>query len=256
MPTQPKDKPSPGRPRIGITCNYLPPVDRHFYKHKALHYGEQSMAHCVEEAGGIPLFLPLPIDVDATVPALVASVDGVILSGGSDVAPGSYGEEVLDERWAGQPHRDAFEIAVAHETLAQGKRLLGICRGLQVINVAMGGSLWQDLSTLRPDTDVHRSQELYDSLGHEVQVLGGSLLEGLIGDGRRRVNSVHHQGIRRLAEGLQVWATADDDGVIEAVGDPDRPNLLAVQWHPEWMNGDPGAAALFRWLLTGERGPA
>jgi putative glutamine amidotransferase len=227
-------------------------VDRHFYKHKALHYGEQSMAHAVESAGGTPLFLPLPQDLDSTVPALVSAVDGIILSGGSDVAPGSYGEQTLDERWAGQPERDAFEMAVAHQCLAQDKRLLGICRGLQVINVAMGGSLWQDLQSLRPDSNVHRSQEQYDALGHDIDVADDTLLAGLIGDGRQYVNSVHHQGIRRVADNLRVWATAAEDHVIESVGDPDDPNLLAVQWHPEWMADDPGAQAIFGWLLTGE----
>ncbi len=240
------------KPTVGITCNYLPPVDRHFYKHKALHYGEQSMAHAVEGAGGVPLFLPLPVDLDAGVAALVGAVDTVILSGGSDVSPATYGEDVRDERWAGQPGRDAFEMAIARRCMHEGKRLLGICRGLQVINVALGGSLWQDLVTMRPGTEVHRSQEQYDALGHEVHVEQDTVLAELIGDGRQYVNSVHHQGIKRVADGLTVWATSTVDGVIEAVGDPDNSELLAVQWHPEWMYGDRGAEAIFSWLLDGE----
>ena len=230
----------------------MPAVDRHFYKHKALHYGEQSMAFAVEKAGGIPLLLPLPEDLESSVGDLVDAVDTVILSGGSDLSPASYGEDLQDERWAGQPGRDAFEIAVARRCIEQGKRLLGVCRGLQVINVALGGSLWQDLVTMRPDSEVHRSQDQYDALGHDVEVTPDTLLARLIGDGRRYVNSVHHQGIRRVAAGLQVWAVGDD-GVIESVGDPDNSELLAVQWHPEWMHGDGGAEAIFGWLIGGHR---
>ena len=238
--------------RVGITCNLMPAADRHFYKNKALHYGEESMVQAVERAGGVAVLLPLPTDVERTIPVYLDMVDGLILSGGSDVSPGNYGEDPADARWAGQPRRDAFEMALLHGALESEKRVLGVCRGLQVVNVALGGSLWQDLSTLRPDTRVHRSQEEYDGLGHDIDVVAGTPLADLIGEGRRRVNSVHHQGVRRLAEGMEVWATASADGVVEAIGDPGRPDMLAVQWHPEWMYGDPGAEAVFRWLVKPE----
>jgi putative glutamine amidotransferase len=197
----------------------------------------------------------LPSDVEELVPELVATVDAVILSGGSDVSPECYGESPEDPRWAGQPRRDEFEIALAKGTLDTGKRLLGICRGLQVVNVALGGSLWQDLVTMRAGSEVHRSQELYDGLLHDVAVTDDTLLSNLIGGGRQRVNSVHHQGIKRLADGLEIWAEATEDGVVESFGSAAIPHLLGVQWHPEWMSGDPGAEAIFRWLTLGEGNP-
>jgi putative glutamine amidotransferase len=232
---------------VGISANVLPPEDRQFYKNKGLFYGEESMVRAVERAGGVAVYLPVPAEPEA-VDDLVDVVDAIILSGGTDVDPSTYGEELLDERWRGQPDRDAFEGALLRRALGTGRRVLGICRGCQVINASLGGTLWQDVSSLRPGTRSHRDQEAYDAFCHRVEVLEGTPLAALIGSGERQVNSVHHQAVKDLAPGMEVWASAGD-GVIEAVGDPNEPNLMAVQWHPEWMPDDAGARALFAWLV-------
>ena len=227
------------RPLIAVSSNVFPAEDRHFYKMKELEYGDASIARSLRLAGAMPFmaYRALLLEDDAMAEwadEIIARVQGLVLTGGADLSPKSYGEEALKDAWRGDRDRDRWEMALYHAAIRQGRPVLGICRGAQLINVAEGGSLWQDLPSLRPDTDVHRSQELYCALAHGVTLAPDSLVSELFGADEKRVNTVHHQGLRRVAEGFTVSAWAPD-GVIEAIEREEAPWVLGVQWHPEWM---------------------
>jgi len=185
---------------------------------------------------------------DARTPAFVARKlkmprfeTGLVLEGGSDVWPGSYGETALQERWSGDRVRDEYEKALAAAFVAERKPVLGICRGLQLLNVAYGGTLYQDIATQRPDAISHREASLYDRHFHEVEFVPGSRLATLhAGVERAKVNSVHHQAIKDLAPGFVVEARSVPDGLIEAVRRPGDLFVAAVQWHPEFHRPDQG----------------
>jgi putative glutamine amidotransferase len=165
-----------------------------------------------------------------------------VLQGGSDLAPESYGEAPLQAQWGGDRVRDRYELALVEEFRAQGKPVLGICRGAQLVNVAFGGSLYQDLPTQLTGAASHRDWDVYDQNFHDLELEGG--LVALNGGGTRaRVNSVHHQGLKTLGRGLTVEARSRQDGLVEAVRADSGPYLLAVQWHPEFQ--DPSDASLF-----------
>jgi len=175
-------------------------------------------------------------------------LDGLVLHGGSDVWPGSYGETPLEERWSGDRVRDNYEIALARAFVAAGKPVFGICRGLQLINVAFGGTLYQDIGTQRPGARAHRDAGLYDQNFHTVDLVAGTGLSSLYpGVARATVNSVHHQGVKDLARDFVVEAVSSDDGIVEAFRRNGAPYVAAVQWHPEFhdwtrtdlLSGDP-----------------
>ena len=222
-------------PVIGITANIFPATDRKFYKNKELLVAERSMVHRILINGGVPLVLPVTGDAQV-IAKTVELLDGLLLSGGADVDPSSWGAEV---RWPGQPERDQFESALVHALRAKKRPILGVCRGLQLLNVALGGSLLQDIQTDRPSCHSHRSQEMYDQLRHPVTLQEGSWVSGLFGNvTEATINSVHHQAIDGLAPDLEALAWSDD-GLIEAVHAPADRWTRGVQWHPEWATGEP-----------------
>ncbi|MFT7624231.1 MAG: putative glutamine amidotransferase [Myxococcota bacterium] len=223
------------RPIIGLTANLVPATSRSFYDGKPLLVAEGSMVDRVLATGGIPLILPIVADPEI-LQVYATQIDGLLLTGGADVDPGSYGEEARG--WSGQPERDAFESALIDVMRARKAPILGVCRGLQVLNVAMGGSLLHDIVTDRPQCHIHREQERYDGLRHPLTVAPGSWVSDLYG-GRTEVdcNSIHHQAINQLGTDLAALAWSDD-GLIEAIWAPADRWTRAVQWHPEW---DPGA---------------
>ena len=196
-------------------------------------------------AGALPSILCDPRDPDLVRESL-AAFDGLVLSGGSDVSPISYGQTALREAWRGDRRRDLYEIACVHAALELGLPVFGICRGAQILNVAFGGTLYQDIETQVESAFVHRDQELYDTLMHDVSVEPQSWLAAQLGAEPRRVNSVHHQAIDELGAGLRVVARATD-GTIEAIErEPagEAPAgaqcfVAAVQWHPEWLGDQP-----------------
>jgi len=167
-----------------------------------------------------------------------------VLMGGTDLWPGSYGESPLQEHWQGDRVRDAYEMALARAFVAEGKPVFGVCRGLQLLNVAFGGTLWQDIATQRPEAIAHRDPVRYDQLFHRVDFEPGTRLAGLYaGQPGATVNSVHHQGIKVLAPDFVVEARCPDDGTIEAVRWAGAAAYVAaVQWHPEFHAGvsEPG----------------
>lgn len=234
------------RLKIGLSaCFFHADAARPIFTGKTLQYLEQSMAHWVMSTGALAVMIPSPVGEtsqgDATLDDYARWLDGLVLQGGSDLWPGSYGETPLEERWSGDRVRDVYELALLRAFLEVGKPVLGVCRGLQLLNVAYGGTLYQDLATQRPDALVHRDAGLYDRNVHDVELLPGSRLSALYpGLASARVNSVHHQAIKDLAPGLVAEARCPRDGVIEAVRRPGAGFVAAVQWHPEFHRADLG----------------
>ena len=231
------------RLKIGISaCFFHADPNRPIFSGKTLQYVEQSIAHWVQSQGNLALVIPSPDGDtrrgDVTLDHYAELLDGLVLEGGSDMWPGSFGEEPLRPEWAGDCIRDEYEIALARAFIARGKPVLGVCRGLQVLNVAYGGTLHQDLALQRPGPLFHRSAQLYDRNHHTVEFESGTRLAQLYeGVASAAVNSVHHQGIRDLAQGFVVEAHAPD-GLIEAFRHTGRVYVAGVQWHPEFHVGD------------------
>ncbi len=190
----------------------------------------------VAEAGGVPVVLP-PVVGPESVDALLDGLNGLVLSGGSDLSPSYYGEEPVPEMGITIPERDEFEMALVEGALLRGLPIFGICRGLQVLNVALGGSLYQDLPTqFGGDVLKHRQETPKWQPTHEVEVDGSSLVGDILGSRTLKVNSYHHQAIKDLSDEFVVCARSGD-GVIEAIEARNMSEcwILAVQWHAEAM---------------------
>lgn len=228
------------KPVIGITCKYS--YEGSFASQYGLGLSGQrwnllakDYVHALELAGAIPLLIPVHDDIENSLD-LLSRLDGVLFSGGSDVDPSSYGEEKSALCGKIVPNRDEQELVMARHVLSEsGMPALFICRGVQVLNVAAGGSLCQDL----PGVGIygHLQNEPIDSLCHGVKIESGSPLSHILHVDTLAVNSFHHQAIKSLGRGLSVAAVSDDgDQIIEAVHCPGREGfLLGVQWHPEML---------------------
>jgi len=232
-------------PRIGMTNKSIKPIiaipaDRKLIDTLWYHFaGEKYISAVIEGVQGIPWIIPSfggMLDLDF----ILERMDGLLLTGSySNIEPHRYGESKKGEECLCDPQRDETVLSLIPKTVENGIPLLGICRGLQEINVAFGGSLHQKVH-LAPGLDDHREdeakpQEVQYGPAHEVRMEPGSLLAQLAGSEVERVNSLHGQGIDRLGEGLTVEAVAPD-GLIEAVRVTGSKRFaLAVQWHPEWQ---------------------
>ncbi len=203
---------------------------------------KQDYLDAVAGAGGIPVV----IAPDATPAAdlVMSRLDGLMLVGGADVDPMNYGEPPWNDTVSPGPERDALELALLDSALERGLPVLAICRGHQVLNVARGGTLWQDLPTQQPHVMPHRQAGEPHAIGHEVRVAPASLLHQIVGSERLGANSFHHQAVRELGRGLQPTAWSAD-GLVEALEDPTHPFVLGVQWHPEEMLHHAPHRALF-----------
>ncbi|QDG50755.1 gamma-glutamyl-gamma-aminobutyrate hydrolase family protein [Persicimonas caeni] len=230
--------------RIGVSASvFHEDPDRRVYNGRPLLYLEQSMATWLMEAGVRPYVIPFApegVEVATSLHDLVEGLDGVVLQGGVDVAPETYGEAHMSEQWPGDAVRDAYEIALVRACLEHDKPLLGICRGHQILNVARGGTLYQDVPTQVDDPLAHMDRPLYERNYHPIAIEPESRLSGIYGGKTRGlVNSVHHQAIKDVGEGLVIEARAAGDGVVEAVRlDSDERWAMGLQWHPEFQHAD------------------
>ena len=222
-------------PNIGVTCN----VD-------VVHYGglwtepaamvPLTYVRAIARAGGRPLLLaPTPADL-ADPSELLAMLDGVLVTGGADLDPAAYGEAPHPATAATSAERDAFELLLVRSAAERDLPCLGVCRGMQVVNVAYGGALEQHLPD-QLEHDIHRG-EGGQFADHDVDVDPGSLAALAAGATRVAVKSYHHQGVARVGKGLRVTARADADGTVEAVEDAGRRFMLGVLWHPEEDEAD------------------
>jgi putative glutamine amidotransferase len=221
------------RPVIGIT----PSPQRDELPHGVfVRYAMASTyVNAVLAAGGLPIVLP-PQDGDVT--QLFDVVDGLLLSGGADVEPTRYGDETVHPTTYGvYPLRDRFEFALLDEAFRRDTPVFCICRGIQVLNVKLGGTLYQDIPDQVATTTVHQQEKAgvaKEEPGHRVTPVAGSLLADLYGNDTLGVNSFHHQAIKNLAPDLEI-AARSEDGLVEAVCLPSQSFVLGVQWHPEMM---------------------
>jgi putative glutamine amidotransferase len=202
-------------------------------------------------AGGVPIVLS-PLLGPSFAPRSLDGVDGLILSGGEDVHPALYGAEPSPRCHPPSRERDLFELALFAAARQRELPVLGICRGIQLVNVALGGTLYQDLPAERPGPVAHDPGSARDDRTHRIELKPGSRVAEALGGTAFAVNSFHHQAVDRLADGL-VASGWSEDGLIEAVESPaGAPWLLAVQWHPEEMHAEARAPerGLFRALIA------
>lgn len=188
----------------------------------------------VERAKGIPLILPVSKKEYAS--SIISTIDGLILSGGNDVTPSNYNEEPIDSLGSIDPHRDEFELSLLKEAINQDIPVLCICRGIQLLNVLFGGSLYQD-TLCNPKFNIQHSQRSEPHIPiHSIRTKKGSFINSILGD-EAKVNSIHHQMINKLGKGLE--STAESlDGVIESIEKKDSKFVVGVQWHPEILSKD------------------
>lgn len=216
----------------------------------------QTYVRELEKRGALPVLIPLNMS-EATLRGTFERLDGLFLPGGEDIDPSNYGEERHDQLGPVDKERDRTELSLTRWAIERGMPVLGICRGVQVINVACGGALYQDLHSQAPELDKH---DFYPPkferfrISHDIAIEADSRLAQALGH-VHEINSMHHQGIKRLGYGLRVVAKAPD-GLAEAVECPALPFVLGVQWHPEELaKTDPHSADLFNrfvWAASAE----
>lgn len=248
--------------KIGVSARLLyPDASRAFLPTKSVQYLEQSVANWIMSGDVLAFMIPEMSLASAHAPKAlkikhyVDSLDGLLLQGGADMSPKSYGETPINPIWAGDELRDAYEIELFHEFVTQGKPVFGICRGHQVINVALGGKLYQDIATQCPGKASHRDDAKYENHFHDVRILPNTWLARVYPDvSVKRINTIHHQAIRELGEGLISEAVSEPDGIVEAIRWEGHSFVVGVQWHPEFMNAsDPSlidSRPLLRAFLT------
>ncbi|QKG84834.1 gamma-glutamyl-gamma-aminobutyrate hydrolase family protein [Kroppenstedtia pulmonis] len=189
-------------------------------------------AEAVFRAGGWPVLLPF-ITEEETIVELAGRLDGLLLTGGDDIDPGLFGEDPMPGLGQVEPERDQMELILSRVMMDSQKPILAICRGCQILNIAAGGDMYQDLEKQRKGIQ-HAQIAPRSHASHRVKVEPGTLFHRLVGGGEYRVNSFHHQAVRQLAPDFMVAATAPD-GIIEAFESRNHPFILGVQWHPEGM---------------------
>ncbi len=227
--------------KIGVSARILHPQPGSLgLQSKVLQYLEQSVAHWVMSRDVLVLMVPtvdrrgLLHRSNIRLADYARHLDGLVLQGGADVSPSSYGEEPLQAEWAGDRLRDEYEIELVHEFVEAGKPVLGVCRGAQLINVAFGGTLYQDLREQLPESSAHVT-DAYEKNVHAVRFEPGSGFARMFpGAGEARVNSIHHQAIKGLGRDLAAEAISQPDGVIEGIRRTAPGFVVGVQWHPEF----------------------
>ena len=210
----------------------------------------------IQQVGGVPVVLPFGLpsaakndgSLEAAIEEMVERFDGFLFTGGPDVSPALYGQDDMGGKIKTCPRRDELEVPLLKKAVAAGKPIFGICRGLQLINAVLGGTLYRDLPSEHPSEIVHRQAKPYGRYTHTVQVNGPLqvILSDLIESNTLPVNTLHHQAVRELAPGLEAMAVTPD-GLIEAFYAPGTRFLWAVQWHPEYLfRNDAASRRLFK----------
>lgn len=202
----------------------------------------------LRRAGALPVVIPPQPDNAAE---LIDELDGILLAGGDDCDPALYGEERHESVQPMDPRRQSSELTLAKVARERGVPTLGICLGLQMMNIAAGGSLVQDIKS-QIETDIQHESQPENRVRHDVRVEQGSRLAELVAASELNVNSSHHQAIGRVGEGLRVSAHAPD-GIVEGLEDERHPFYVGIQWHPEDMPGEESATALFRAFVDAAR---
>ena len=214
----------------------------------------QDYIDAVCAAGGVPIIIPILTD-SLALAAILENVDGVVMIGGEDVDPAFYGEVPLPELGEINAPRDTFDLMLVRMTAHCHKPILGICRGIQVINVAFGGTLWQDIPSQMPLSQIQHRSKNDENPFHDVYIKEGSRLAELTETGFTRINTYHHQAVKDVADGFVVTATAPD-AVVEAMECfKNGYRIIGVQFHPEkmYMAGDTRYQPLFEWLVAESR---
>jgi putative glutamine amidotransferase len=229
-------------PLIGLTTRNIEDPKYGF----PLFSAPKTYSQALIRAGAIPVLLPVNLPPN-TYPELLNRLDGILFSGGGDIDLNYFQGEPHEKIYGIDLERDEFELSLARYAAKQEIPFLGICRGFQVVNVAMGGTLYTHIYDQLPGALQHDCFPEFppSHISHPVEVKSGSLLNELIGTTHIKVNSLHHQGARTLAAGLELVATAPD-GLVEAFQLPSHPFGIAVQWHPEWMPDVPEMKAIFK----------
>jgi putative glutamine amidotransferase len=237
-------------PLIGLPTLAIPPGP------KPPRFGiNQSYVRALAAAGCAPVLIPI-LDDDDRLRAIYDRLDGIVFPGGADVAPAEFGEELIEgANVVVEAPRDRTELTLARWAFADDLPTLGICRGQQLLNVALGGSLYQDLRHQGVTTVEHSDADgrARNALTHRVRLDPSSRLAQLIDETNIEVNSLHHQAVKAVAPPLQVTGTSDD-GVIEALESADRRFLIAVQWHPEEIDEIPWVRRLFQGFARAAEG--
>ncbi|MGA3247737.1 MAG: type 1 glutamine amidotransferase [Paraburkholderia sp.] len=227
--------------RIGVSARiFHPEPGAKGLRGKTLQYLEESIAHWVMSRDVLVFMIPTVGHQGMLHPSNIRlrdyakTLDGLLLQGGADVSPQSYAEQATSPEWPGDRVRDMYELELLHEFIESGKPVLGVCRGCQLINVAFGGTLYQDIATDVPTAGAHVNEH-YDQHRHGIHFPDGSTLANMF-PGRRDaiVNSIHHQAVKTLGRDLNIEAVSAADGIIEAVRYRRAPFVMGVQWHPEF----------------------
>jgi putative glutamine amidotransferase len=227
--------------RIGVSARiFHPEPGAKGLRGKTLQYLEESIAHWVMSRDVLVFMIPTVGHQGMLHPSNIRlrdyakHLDGLLLQGGADVSPQSYAEQATSHEWPGDRVRDMYELELLHEFIESGKPVLGVCRGCQLINVAFGGTLYQDIATDVPTAGAHVNEH-YDQHRHGIHFPDGSTLANMF-PGRRDaiVNSIHHQAVKTIGRDLNIEAVSASDGIIEAVRYRRAPFVMGVQWHPEF----------------------
>ncbi|MBS3970320.1 MAG: gamma-glutamyl-gamma-aminobutyrate hydrolase family protein [Clostridia bacterium] len=210
-------------PKIGITCGEDVKEGKVFLTNYYL--------RCVQRAGGIPWLIP---SIEKNISDYLSNLDGIVLSGGVDVDPLYFGEEPIVGMGEITPGRDNFEIKLTQAAIILDIPILAICRGVQVLNIALGGNIYQDILSQVPGVYKHTQDAPKWYPSHTIHIIRDSILEGIFKSETARVNSFHHQAVSSLADGVLSIASTSD-GIVEAITMPNKKFVLGVQWHPECM---------------------
>ena len=237
------------RPLVGILGAQMNHADNQFID-SHFEYVQNVNIAAIEAAGGLPLVLPIAqADVEELASEYVSQISAVFLIGGEDSDPNLYHEQPTPLLGEIDQQRDRFELAVYQQARQQHKPILGICRGMQLINIAEGGSLYQDVTLAQIDKPLKHDQQPTSVMAetHQIKIKAGSWLQPLLGT-TRQVNSVHHQMIHQLAPALEAVASSPD-GVVEAIVSRDH-EVYGVQFHPEWLTqSDKSMQQIFNWFV-------